>query len=324
MPQKIFSSFLIFGFVCLGFSSEVFAQVSATNQSIYDTYLGDNSTLSSWLSTCGAPNPWSAGDTDTFLKIKDLKFAPMGDEAALQSVWKMIGDFGGNVPNMGGDLGEDTPTVSSPKMLDYFEANTELYNAVLNNLFACALVNSKAQIYNDIEAAKSNGGFRFLQESSLKDYLPPLKQKNNEDATLYKCRALGTQSNNEPLKRKVMSERLINTSSYLTCRYLAYTRYVKNVAEQEWAILDGARNTNDLVSTRQILESRIAAAPSLATQTISSTFDSYLSFESAYELHIYLLLIRDSYIVMRQRLDDALAPFSQFIYKAHNVTAPGR
>lgn len=237
----------------------------------------------------------------------------MGDEGSLESVRNLIKDFGGSVP-----------TISSPKMLDYFDANTELYNAALNNLFACAIVNSKAQIYNDIEAAtKSSGGFYFLKESSLKDYIPPLKQKNSEDATLYKCRALGTKSN-ESIKREEMTNRLINTSSYLTCRYLAYTRYVKNVAEQEWVALDNVRDTNDLVGTRQALESRIAAAPNLAIQTISSTFDSYLSFERAYELHIYLLLIRDSYIIMRQRLDDALAPFSQFIYKAHNVTAPGR
>ena len=146
----------------------------------------------------------------------------MGDEKSLESVHNLIKEFGGNVP-----------TISSPKMIDYFDANTELYNAALNNLFACAIVNSKAQIYNDIEAAtKSSGGFYFLKESSLKDYIPPLKQKNSEDATLYKCRAIGT-SSNESIKREEMTDRLINTSSYLTCRYLAYTRYVKNVAEQE-------------------------------------------------------------------------------------------
>lgn len=308
MPRKIFISLLLSLFLCLGWSSEAFADPTSTNMAIYDTYLNTTDALS----TCWAPNPWSAGATETFLKIKDLKFAPMGDEKSLESVWSMIVDFGWQVPSK-----------SSSQMLTYFDTNTELYNAALNNLFACALVNSKAQIYSDIEAAKSKGGFRFLPESSFKAYMSAITQKNNEDANLYNCRAVGTKSYT-PMDRKIMTDRLINTSSYLTCRYLAYTRYVKNVADQEWSTLDGARNTNDLVSTRQMLDSRIAAAPNLAIQTISSTFDSYLSFERAYELHIYLLLIRDSYIIMRQRLDDALAPFSQFIYKAHNITAPGR
>ena len=77
-------------------------------------------------------------------------------------------------------------------MLTYFDTNTELYNAALNNLFACALVNSKAHIYSNIEAAK--GGFHFLSESSFQNYMSALKQKNNEDATHYKCRAMGTES----------------------------------------------------------------------------------------------------------------------------------
>ena len=90
MLRKIFFSLSIFGFVAFGFSSDVFAQVSAENKKIYDEYMDTKKDLS----ICGTFNPWSDGKTDTFLKIKDLNFAPIGDEASLESVRSMIGDFG--------------------------------------------------------------------------------------------------------------------------------------------------------------------------------------------------------------------------------------
>ena len=49
----------------------------------------------------------------------------MGDEKSLESVHNLIKEFGGNVPNGNVDFAGDTPTVSSPKMLDYFRQHPE-------------------------------------------------------------------------------------------------------------------------------------------------------------------------------------------------------
>lgn len=50
MPRKIFAPFLISLFLCLGWSSEAFAEsstkVSATNQAIYDIYLNTSDPIS--------------------------------------------------------------------------------------------------------------------------------------------------------------------------------------------------------------------------------------------------------------------------------------
>ncbi len=79
-----------------------------------------------------------------------------------------------------------------------------------------------------------------------------------------------------------------------------------------------------VLAAQDIMTRRLDSADTLPLKVVPQTFASALSYQKAYEIHLLLLLVRDQYIVMRKNLDNALSPFTQWIYKAHNVSAPGR
>lgn len=127
----------------------------------------------------------------------------------------------------------------------------------------------------------------------------------------------------------------------MSCRYQAYIEYSRAFLKTpESQILMTKRTDianigdvtlsspdltiNGIIAAQDIMTRRLDAADGLSLKVVPQTLASTITYQKAYEIHLLLLFVRDQYLVMRERLDDALSPFTQWIYKAHNVSAPGR
>lgn len=263
-----------------------------------------------------------------------------GDTDALEKIEASIEAYPGGVPMSGDRLSA---------MINYFDTNTELYNSMMNRIFACSLIQARSSVYAKY-LSPSSTTLRLTKDSKFVDTLKALNEKNSEEIARYGCLNISKQPTESVeayggLASDTQSKaQLINAATYMSCRYQAYIEYSRvfmDTAEAQILIAkrtglegdgvdEGLSNritelsTHSILAAQDMMTRRLDAADGLALKVVPQTLASTLVYQKAYEIHILLLLVRDEYLVMRQRLDDALSPFTQWIYKAQNVSSPGR
>lgn len=308
--------------------------LSDTHKRIFAQFLPDSQSDQ----VCQSP-AWATGLSANFTNTKGISFAPYGDTRSLDKIKTQIQEYGSNVPISGDRLS---------LMVDYFDTNTELYHTMMNRIFACSLIQAREQVYAQYLNPKDSS-VRLPRDSRFKETLEALREKNQKERSAYGCMQVSP-SNTEPIvdhgglsSDTESKAQLINAATYMSCRYQAYIEYsrvfltmpdaqllmTKRAAlgdEESDAVLFSPieLSIEGVLAAQDMMTRRLDSADGLPLKVVPQTFASTLSYQKAYEIHLLLLLVRDQYIVMRKNLDDALSPFTQWIYKAHNVSAPGR
>lgn len=128
---------------------------------------------------------WETGVAANFTNTKGIDFALYGDSAALEKVQANIKEYGGNVA-----MNSDRLSL----MVNYFDTNTELYHSMMNRVFACSLIQSRAQVYKQY-LHPSSSTLRLTKDSRFLETLKALNEKNTENLRSYGCTNIGNDQN---------------------------------------------------------------------------------------------------------------------------------
>lgn len=195
----------------------------------------------------------------------------------------------------------------------------ENYKENMNNIYNCAMLQTQI---NTLETTK----WKLLKydasweiNSRIEPKITQLLQRLNLQSEQYKC----TKINNNIIR----SENILKEVTYETCRYDFYLEYLKEYYSDIRNVLwiDEAFDENttllstEVVNTKNSILSDIEKERVHAYDTFPIAFQAYVEYENNFILHFLLEIIRNDYVVFREKLHQALTPFNQLVYKISNV-----
>lgn len=198
------------------------------------------------------------------------------------------------------------------------------YRSTMDNIFACAIVESRLHIIKDVQN-RVNAVFPSLQ-SEIQEQLGRESERLSAHKSKLRCNSIGDQSKASFIKE------LVNSSSKQYCHYRHYLSYLEsNLKTNQHAIIEmekniGKNNTTTQPSTMsewvninnrytRDLEREIDRADS----SLIRAMQAYKEMEKAYGAHLLLTIIYDDYIRLRKNLASYMNASTQLYMKANNA-----
>lgn len=186
------------------------------------------------------------------------------------------------------------------------------YEDDMNNIYKCSLVHVQKNALNRIkDLIKKNTFIKRWIEAKINNNLSILDEMSSQ----MKC--LNT-TNDQALKLVVLRQ-----TTYLTCDYSFYMNYLSEYFDNpaniisfegdEWIPIVDAAN---LITTRK---NQLLDAVDHANKMYSLAFNAYSEYENNILAHFLLELLKEDFIVFRQKLHEVLNPLNQTIYKIPNA-----
>jgi len=212
---------------------------------------------------------------------------------------------------------------------DWLKDAKKTYRNNQNNIYKCWILKIQQDSLNLIK------GKLLSQDKSgdIKNRVAPIiNQKLNELKDLSKkIKCLNTKTNSIQNKFNIL-----NNSTYELCNYNSYLEYLKQYDSNINNILFPkvnlwlSNNTKKFINNKQYSIKEVSSIMTNIQNNINDEIDNsykifplaynaYSEYENNYTIHILLKLIREDYIILRNKLYATLNPISQFIYKVANA-----
>jgi len=120
---------------------------------------------------------------------------------------------------------------------------------------------------------------------------------------------------------------ILNNSTYELCNYNYYLEYLKEYDSNMNNVLLDKTNTskNKQYSIKEVSDIMPNIQNIINNEIDNSyymfplAYNAYTEYENNYLVHVLLKLIREDYIILRNKLYSALNPINQFVYKLANA-----
>ena len=193
-----------------------------------------------------------------------------------------------------------------------------LYRENQNKIYKCGIINSQIDAFKNIEEfVKKTDKTSIIKQKTIKK----AKTKIDKLKKIYnkKCEIV-----TEPTAMKKI---ILDQSSTELCRYMYYLWYLdaRNKGSLWIPTWSGSKNKEKSIPISAIWEKvsitqkEIVDEMSHSLKLYPLAFDSYVQYDSFFRLHIMLELLKEDYIVFRDKLNNALYPINQVIYKIINA-----
>lgn len=259
---------------------------------------------------------WKEWKSDSLIKMEQVNYADItkndGDEEYKTYLEKIQADtFGFSA------IGLSTgPT--------FLEKASYVYKETMGAIYACAVMNAKVRITNDLLTKIPT------KQSNLKQRLTKQLAYTRKTMEQKGCREVKDTS------ELSLKKSLLDNTTYQYCNYRQYLYYLDNASEK--SIGDyynphqgGTTNVPNLIGNTDIAVQELAHAANKIRAEINHTKEVYpqalvafTEFERTYASHVLLEFILQDYIDLRDSLKKLLNPIGQVIYKASNAQSPGR
>jgi len=203
---------------------------------------------------------------------------------------------------------------------DTYTESKQRYRANQNWIYSCSIVKIQQ---NSLRLIKD----KLLKIDKSGTLSSTLKRKIELKIT--KLKALSKQKKCKITDRKTIywKKELLIESSYQLCKYSFYLEYskehyknIKNTLEvNEDDIEDKSYSISYIAQKQASIQSEIAKEVAHTHKIFHLAFQSYIDYESNLPVHILLELIKQDFIVYRQKLYQALSPLNQVVYKISNA-----
>lgn len=273
--------------------------------------------------------PSNSGESQgSLLTAAEFSYPRIGDPAAdekyREGIKTVTGDASGLetalfAPESGNpfDFGRDV------------KAASEVYKERMNAIFACAQLNLKVRIHeNVIRTIAKNPKANPNSTRSLKAQNTVLKQEMSRR----KCadRTQTTGNSNVMIKSQVLRQ-----TTFEYCNYRHYLQYLKSNAQhraadsifaQRKAKKEGgeapAGNAEQLASAIATYAGTIENEIQHTRNVFPQAMVALSEFERNYPSHVVMVIILEDYATLRDVLKKVMNPLGQVIYKASNAQSP--
>lgn len=212
---------------------------------------------------------------------------------------------------------------------DAFTNAKKIYRENMNNIYKCALLKIQREWIN-----KVNKELQWKIDKTG-DIAKNIEQKTKTETEKLGIKMNSLCNNSNNWTGSVAKTEVLKNASQETCKYVSYLEYLKRYYQNTaslvaltntwWLIndtLNKINNTNSinwLNQTYNNLLNDIDTEENNAYSIFPIAFQSYLQYETNYVAHRLLELLRETYIVFREKLNSVVNPINQLVYKISNA-----
>jgi len=191
-----------------------------------------------------------------------------------------------------------------PKNLEYLIQAKQKYRDNMNNIYKCALIKTEIAALTEIQSISKHPDIAWKVDKKI-------------GARLNTLNAQKTQCWDADITTPYNKKDVLKQATYEMCKYLNYLDYLEWYANIWNIIVEDTTIT--WASQKQIIEMQLIEEEVNNTIKIFPlAFTAYSQYENNISIHFMLELIREDFILFRDRLHKTLWPISQLIYKAIN------
>jgi len=219
--------------------------------------------------------------------------------------------------------------------INFLSDSYRIYEENMNDIYKCSVINiQKNAISKYLLNIKNiwlvNNIPIFTDRVTMQDRLERiwnslLRSIEREEAKL-ECQNLSNIKIKWEYIWDQISELVLARVTNETCIYNFYLEYLKEYykdaenlflihkgSDESWVQFDNLLDTSEKILREiDIIKNRVNRAFPIA-------FQSYLDYETYFWIHLLLRVIREDYIVMRNKMYESLSPINQVVYKIFNA-----
>ena len=228
---------------------------------------------------------------------------------------------------------------------DYLEAESsdelkeakKKYRKNMNNIYKCALQKTQKKSLNTIKNKLLRGADKTWEITNKINWKIELRIKKID---LSSKKLWCKEYENEKLNDKLA---VLNQTTYEICRYSSYLEYLRShnsrlenilwwINEKELEELEkkGDKQTKEFLENKKYSISQVAKLVRQKNKEVQDeiehsfkifplAYHAYSEYENNFIIHVLLELVREDFIVFRNKLHKVLSPISQVVYKLSNA-----
>lgn len=186
------------------------------------------------------------------------------------------------------------------------------YKTDMNSIYKCAVIDSQKNSLNIISTKLPNS-------SSVKEQINQSieKQKSKLDIQFKDAWCANID------KYIVIKKNILDQTTYETCRYSYYMDYLKTYYDDfsktatTWDTTP--KSIEYYVSYQNTYTSRIDYEIQRAYDVFPIAYHAYTEYENNFPIHLLLEVIKQDFIVLREKFYEVISPINQVVYKISNA-----
>ncbi len=217
-------------------------------------------------------------------------------------------------------LNIDTFTLQNKQQIPFKKAK-ENYRNNQNSIYKCALIDVQERAIQTTKNKLITIDKVWILKANMTSKLDQLLVKISASKKALTCLKSATNPNDLLTKNDI-----INESTYELCKYQFYLNYLKNYYSEpqnsSWfKVFANSSQQNKSVNVKQIITDYDTAIISINNEIKHTykifplAFEAYSEYENNFTIHILLTIIKEDYIIVRDLLNNVLAPINQLVYK---------
>lgn len=210
--------------------------------------------------------------------------------------------------------------LTSKKEMFPFEMAKRNYRENQNNIYKCWLLASQSKSYNLIKQL-----IKIDKTWAIKNNL-----ETKIDAKIKQIDALKKDNCEKELDLSPSKKQVLDQATYEMCKYIYYLEFlkvyyndIKNViwTDQEWIDAFSWANIDAsyIVNRKEVIMKDIENEVNHTYELYPIAFNAYSEYESFLPIHIALDLVKEDFIIYREKLYRVISPINQVVYKIINA-----
>lgn len=195
----------------------------------------------------------------------------------------------------------------------------QIYRTNMGNIYKCALINSQKTVLTNFKGKLVSLDKTGTLQNKIGWPIDAQLQKANVTSSVIWC--LTIESPDVYNKLNILQESTLEMCKYVT--YLEYLQeYYKQLSNLIWNNGQQAMrySNQQVVYAVNGMQWKTQDEIDHSLKIMPMAFHAYKEYEDNLPIHILLQIIKEDYVIIRDKLYQALSPLSQVVYKISNAT----
>lgn len=221
-----------------------------------------------------------------------------------------------------GDNYEDASTYNDGSRwleLVAFDRVKSIYRTNIGNIYKCALINSQKNVLKNFKEKLVKLDTTWTLENSVGRQMDEQLQKADTKAATIWCQNIESKEIYNKLN-------ILNESTLEMCKYVTYLEYLgEHYKEINNVVWEGNQQESVQYENAYVadviggIQEKISGEISHSLEVMPIAFNAYKEYENNLPAHILLQIIREDYVIIREKLQKAMMPIAQVVYKISNA-----
>jgi len=199
-----------------------------------------------------------------------------------------------------------------------FEKVKEIYTKNISTIYKCAIINVQKKSLSNLKNKLIPLEKTWTLGNRIKNKIEARIQKVDIQWQSLKC-------NNDNNKSTYKKLNILKQTTYEMCRYVSYLEYLKWYYDIPAKLLNTENKNEWTYSFSEItrkaieVENKIEDEKNHTYKVFPLVFHAYSEYANNLSPHLFLELLREDYLVIREKLYKTLTPIDQVGYKIMNA-----